>query len=388
MNKIVSHLIYQNAHIDIVHDACKLCYKSKHETELEKKLKYIEDKVKLGHESVIAHSNVIVMVIDPNNDTMEEYAEVLTAGNFLRSVFERDENGNVYYLFGGNIRAYKGLYRNIKNDDNIIAKKIMEALYRTPKEYYYDFITAGIMEERSFIDSEVLYDTLKLNSLEVINNGDKVQIINIDDIEQIMYEIEQVTYTPFKLFDYDDILDLCSITVFFKDMSRIITQMATRHFAGISQQSQRYVDESKAIVNNPLKFTDYLPINKEFDIPGMGKMTLDELGEKLTSIYSHLRQQGLKKEDARFYLPQGVKSSLYMTFTIRNLIHFLSVRLEESAQHEIRLISESILNPLEEYLKPVIGEDIFKYLIPKYSLRDIDYNYDEIDECMEIIEEE
>ena len=56
--------IYQNDHINIVHDACKLCYLGKPETTYEKRLKYIQDKVKDKHESVLEHSNVILQIVN------------------------------------------------------------------------------------------------------------------------------------------------------------------------------------------------------------------------------------------------------------------------------------------------------------------------------------
>ena len=379
MANVVGRIIHQNGHIDLVHDACKLCYKGKDEKDLDGKLKYIEDKIKAGHESVIEHSNVIMLITDYGFNT-NEMIEVMEASRHIHVKSHISDDGVCNYLIGGNIRAYKNIFRNISNQNNTIAKTILKTLYYTPKEYYYDFIQAGIMEVRRFVDSEVIYEEYKPRPI-YDSYTDRLTISNIDNIEEIYNKL--IDYMRGEIiFSVEDILEMVTVTVFFKDMSRIITQQVTRHRNPISQQSQRYVDESKAESNNPLTFTKYKDKNSKFNIDTLGEVTLDELAESMNNIYPQLRKQGLYKEDARYFLPQGVKSSLYMTFTFKSLIHFINVRFTEEAQHEIRSVAKYLLWELESIHGDFLG-DVFTYLIPKYALTETDYDINTISEIIE-----
>ena len=384
IGRIEGYIIHQSGHIDVVNDACKLCYKGKEEKTLERKLKYIEGKIKSGHESVIEHSNVIMMIVDETQNYLD-YSEVLEAGKNIHAKCKVDGD-TAYYLLGGSIRAYKNIFRNIKNQNNVIAKKILDTLHETPKEYYHDFIQAGIMSPIMFMDSESIYEQYKATPFIRDGQIDPTYLIrHIDNIAEIYETIAR--FTSEYLFDVDDILDMCTVSVYVTSMSRVITQQLTRHRNAISQQSQRYVDESSCTFINPLQFKDYLPVDTKFKTSLFGELTMDELAEKINSIYPELREQGIQKEDARSLLTQGVESSLYVTFTYRMLIYFLSVRVEEDAQAEIRLLATKLMRDLEDGAGYIMGDNIFKYIMPKYLLAEVDYDMLAIEESIgDIIE--
>ena len=48
-------------------------------------------------------------------------------------------------------------------------------------------------------------------------------------------------------------------------------------------------------------------------------LTLTDLSKVLISVYSQLKDQGLLKEDARYFLPQNTHTNLYITFTAKSL---------------------------------------------------------------------
>jgi len=60
------------------------------------------------------------------------------------------------------------------------------------------------------------------------------------------------------------------------------------------------------------------------------------------TYYSHLIDQGVAKECARFILPECTTTVLHMEGSIRSWITMLNVRLHKTAQKEIRLIAEAI----------------------------------------------
>lgn len=70
--------------------------------------------------------------------------------------------------------------------------------------------------------------------------------------------------------------------------------------------------------------------------------------EKAAKAYHRLLAKGVKKEDARFLLPEATKTSLIMTINVRSLMNFLSLRLDKSAQWEIRELANEMVQALEE----------------------------------------
>ena len=58
--------------------------------------------------------------------------------------------------------------------------------------------------------------------------------------------------------------------------------------------------------------------------------------------------KGVKREDARFLLPEATKTSLVMTVNMRSLQNFLGLRLDKAAQWEIRELAEQIEQALME----------------------------------------
>lgn len=70
--------------------------------------------------------------------------------------------------------------------------------------------------------------------------------------------------------------------------------------------------------------------------------------EKAAKAYHRLLAKGVKKEDARFLLPEATKTSLIMTINVRSLMNFLSLRLDKPAQWEIRELAEQIEQALME----------------------------------------
>jgi thymidylate synthase (FAD) len=84
------------------------------------------------------------------------------------------------------------------------------------------------------------------------------------------------------------------------------------------------------------------PKNRQNSVPaGMGDLT-DAMWNTMATAYTvalhsyqDLIQRGIAKEVARFVLPQGVYSRLYVTGSCRSWIHYIGVRDDEGvAQHE------------------------------------------------------
>jgi len=66
------------------------------------------------------------------------------------------------------------------------------------------------------------------------------------------------------------------------------------------------------------------------------------------AVYSSLVDEGLARELARINLPLSLYTEWYWQIDLRNLFHFLELRLDDHAQKEIRLYAELLLEIAEK----------------------------------------
>lgn len=114
-------------------------------------------------------------------------------------------------------------------------------------------------------------------------------------------------------------------------ISRACANQFTRHrLASFVQESQRYVDvRGRALVRPPtLSDEDWAKAR--------------ELYAQAVALYEELLARGVPKEDARFVLPIGAETRLVVTANFREWRHILSLRLDKTAQWEIRELARRI----------------------------------------------
>jgi len=61
-------------------------------------------------------------------------------------------------------------------------------------------------------------------------------------------------------------------------------------------------------------------------------------------VYDELLEKGVSRELARAHLPQCTFTEFYWKIDLHNLLHFLSLRMEDHAQKEIRDLANQIFN--------------------------------------------
>ena len=116
-----------------------------------------------------------------------------------------------------------------------------------------------------------------------------------------------------------------------ENVSRALTHQFARHRgASISQESQRYVDSRNAKFITP----------PNIDAVEAGKM--EDFYRQSIQMYEWLREDGLRKEDARYVLPSAIATRLVASFDYRELLHFLRVRCARDAQWEIRRLARTM----------------------------------------------
>lgn len=424
-SKASSDIVLYNDAVTLVHDATKICWYKPQATTYKAKTDYIAKRIKIGHESVLEHSNIVASIRLPKN-RIEEYIEV--SGYPCRYLNIRPqfyENGDLHLVIGGSIRGYKHLIKECISVSSKFIQDIIHLMYAYTCDCFFgDLIDDNIMDERLFndimmdiprnIEDDDIYDldpeTENANFLHpaVSVNDEFIEIVNIDSIHDLYDFINNSIKNDDMIYTIDSLLDMCTVTIKFKKMSRIITQQLTRHRNGITQASGRYIDLSGVVFNSPDKFKNKYNSDTKYEIKlenhnntYTDTYTLQELGDMLCGIYSQLRTHGLDKEDARGYLPQNTEcGDIYMTFTYRTLFKFLQLRLDLAAQPEIRnyatIIYDSIYD-LDDFKEIFVGktdeekiEFMNKFLLPQYKRFD-DLNtsyYDDIDEIITIEDEE
>jgi len=123
------------------------------------------------------------------------------------------------------------------------------------------------------------------------------------------------------------VLEHATATFRVRGCSRAFTHQLVRHrLCSFSQQSQRYVKESGfAAVTPPLIRED-----------PAAAMIYDEMLEEIRTTYRRLVEMGVRKEDARFILPNAASSEIVFSANFRQLRHMLIIRGDHHAQWEIR----------------------------------------------------
>lgn len=137
---------------------------------------------------------------------------------------------------------------------------------------------------------------------------------------------------------HDSPLEHACATFRIENCSRAMTHQLVRHrLMSVSQQSQRYVDEK----------------NFSFVIPQtLPAKDVDEFladMETIRKMYKKWREKGLKREDARFVLPNACTSELVITANFREWRHIIKIRTSPKAQWEIRIVCTEIFRILKEH---------------------------------------
>ncbi len=181
----------------------------------------------------------------------------------------------------------------------------------------------------------------------------KVELLAITpDPQKVIEEAGRTCYLSFKRIKdgseksfvkrlikmgHDSPLEHASATFRIKNCSRAMTHQLVRHrLMSISQQSQRYVSEDE--------FQYVIPKA----VPENLKNEFQEDMQQIAQMYSKWREQGLKKEDARFVLPNACTSEIVVSANFREFRHIFALRISPKAQWEIRKACRLMLDILRK----------------------------------------
>ena len=134
-----------------------------------------------------------------------------------------------------------------------------------------------------------------------------------------------------------------SFTFAIEGISRACSHQLVRHrLFSFTQQSQRYVKES----NFPYIVPKTIKQNEEAYPKFLNAIDI------ISRTYKELAKT-VPFEDARFILPNATETKVVATANARELMHFFKLRLDKTAQWEIRNIAELMFKEVSE-IAPII----------------------------------
>ena len=201
----------------------------------------------------------------------------------------------------------------------------------------------------------------------------KVELISYSlpqegDVDKLIAESGAISHAPrFRTLDekrvrhliellrrlgHESVFEHACFTFRVEGISRVTSHQLVRHrLASYTQQSQRYVK-----LKNPKFIVPDRIMESEFRDEYL------ELLEKASQLYRKMVENGIRKEDARFILPQGIETKIVITMNGRELRHFFKLRCSIEAQWEIRTLAKEMLRKVYQ-VAPILFEDLYREFI-------------------------
>ena len=266
---------------------------------------FIAVRIREGHTDILEHGWISLSVEQPGINAETEFYKKC---KYL--VADSDPSDSARMLISGNFRAWLDSFGH--NDDvigecAIVAPTIFKP--ETPSAVTLHSATSYDIKQRQIGQARV--------SLLAIHNPP------LFDLPQDRKDVHR------------------SATFLVEGVSRTCSHQFVRHRLGsFSQASQRYIDLAKgdwqavippAIAENPVALA-----------------TLNEFWELAEGKYAKLRSLGIRKEDARFLLPNAAETRFVVTMSMFGWKDFLYQRDTKKAQWEIRAVAQMVRGMLQE----------------------------------------
>lgn len=146
---------------------------------------------------------------------------------------------------------------------------------------------------------------------------------------------------------HESLIEHASATFELSGISRACSHQLVRHrLASYSQESQRYVE---------LTAPEWV-VPPAIQADPEARAVWEQFAAQVGAAYEALRARGIRKEDARFVLPNATATRLVVTMNFRELRHFFRLRITPAAQWEIREVAVQMLGLLVPHAPTVFGD--------------------------------
>lgn len=192
------------------------------------------------------------------------------------------------------------------------------------------------------------------------------------DEKLIQYLVRNDHTSPLEMVEF---VFLIKVPIF---VARQIFRHRTASFNEISGRYTVYEEEFflPEFIRKNLKANRQVSVGKD-EIDDYTKQIISEHYKNSYELYSDLLQKGLAKELARVVLPLSTYTMFYYKQDLKNLLHFLKLRLHHSAQEEVRAVAKAIAYFVSQIVP--ITFDAFK----RYKVKKIELTFEDVKECLE-----
>lgn len=226
--------------------------------------------------------------------------------------------------------------------------KILKAEFDNDNKLFNDENIDVVLPEVELLDENIDWDKI-LRSLErairtAYQSFDKVS-------EESHYNIIKLILSK----KHESTLEHEKIT--FKVITnRWVTHELVRHrIASYTQESTRYVDPFKKwwykIIYPAWIWTKDEEIKNKWYLKHV----------QTAKEYKNLIELWLKPEEARWILPNDLKTEIVVTMNLREIRHFIWLRWSQFAHPDIRVISHSLLELLHDKI-PLLFDDLYEQI--------------------------
>lgn len=309
---------------NLIEYAGRVCYKST--AKMGKSPTFIPKRINEGHMDIVEHASATLSIWQRDSDYNFDFRD------YSRH-FEYTEHYNGYEYVTGNLRVWYELLSDMPSLRTALVPYLVLVAPKVFSEHAVGSHLSGVNNpDQSHLKRHLIkpYWT---------NSGAMVALLGFN-----RQKVGRWYYTE----------DHGHATFLIDGVSRALTHQLVRHRLGsYSQESQRYVQYLKD-GDGGLVIPPKVKENKDamnFHL---------EVEEMFESIYLSMREMGMRKEDARFYLPNAAKTRIVVTMNLKAWKHFVHLRaLDKAAQWEIREVGVKILDLLYAVF-PMTFEDEIK----------------------------
>jgi len=295
---------------NVIEYAGRVCYRST--ARMGTAPDFIGARVREGHEDIIEHVVVTLQI-----SSSAEPAR----WRLLNRHCEVSDLGDDGWLVSGNTRVWLDFFRRgLALDALPILKAIAPAVF---------------VEFTQVEASSLLLDDMVHASASTVYNEQRLM-----PAEDGPMRVTLLGYTQPALATAAQQLDHGAAVFLFEGISRTCTHQLVRHRLGsFSQESQRYIDLAKGEWN--------AIVPPEISKRAEAMQVLSEFWAEAEAKYAQLRALGIRKEDARFLLPNAAETRIITSMNFAGWSHFLWLRaVDKAAQWEIRAMAQQALKML------------------------------------------
>lgn len=171
---------------------------------------------------------------------------------------------------------------------------------------------------------------------------------SIDDAQAFIRRLKKVGHI--------DVMEEAEMSVWI-ECSRTASHQIVRHRTQHHlQASQRYIKVSEPEILIPPSIYDGKKLSGEY-------MKFVSAVQDAFDTYQFLLDSGVRKEDARFILPNCTLTKMKAKGNLANWRKFIDLRSHSTAQWEIRMLSNSILNIAYTHAPSVFEDQYEKYIL-------------------------